>query len=101
MTLELFRAFIYYLFCLTAEVSDSEINHCKSLTRADCDAWFFFLQLKFLEVCQLSFVTQLGDKWKEGMVMKRSGGHKFKMGFMKDIKGCVGGCHCCRMWQQR
>ena len=42
-------------------------------------------QLKFLEVSHLSFVNNLGDKRKEGYVMKRSGGRRIGLGFIQSL----------------
>ncbi|KAI0220872.1 Phospholipase D1 [Lamellibrachia satsuma] len=43
--------------------------------------------LKFLEVSHLSFVNNLGGKWKEGFVLKRSGGRR--TGVIKSLQGLV------------
>ncbi|XP_077999833.1 phospholipase D1-like [Glandiceps talaboti] len=47
--------------------------------------------LEFLEVSHLSFVNDLGTKGKEGVVKKRSGGHRVPLGC---CTRCCGGCYC-------
>lgn len=54
--------------------------------------------LKFLEVSRLSFVEDLGSKLKEGLITKRSGGHRRVTNFL----GCTSCCICkCSVWRQR
>ena len=48
-----------------------------------------------------SFVNQLGGKWKEGRVQKRSGGHKFSVGPVVKMCGCAGRCILCHSWKER
>lgn len=52
--------------------------------------------LEFLEVCHLSFVKGLGDKLKEGIVQKRSGGRLISLSCCD-----CGSCLCCPRWHDR
>lgn len=55
------------------------------------------LQLKFFEVSHLSFIGKLGQKRKEGMVMKCSGGRHISIGCC----GCLGKFHLAGRWKKR
>ncbi|KAL5010637.1 hypothetical protein ScPMuIL_012942 [Solemya velum] len=53
--------------------------------------------VKFLEVSSLSFVNKLGKKWKEGLVMKCSGGRRISIGCC----GCLKKFHFAGRWSKR
>ncbi|KAL3883140.1 hypothetical protein ACJMK2_029433, partial [Sinanodonta woodiana] len=53
--------------------------------------------LKFLEVCELSFINRLGGKWKEGDVKKCSGGRRISIGCC----GCLKKYHLAGRWSKR
>ena len=57
--------------------------------------------MEFLEVSHYSFINQLGGKWREGIVKKRSGGHKFSVGRVVKLCGCAGRCIVCHSWKER
>ncbi|OWF47594.1 Phospholipase D1 [Mizuhopecten yessoensis] len=56
-----------------------------------------FETLKFLEVSQLSFVKKLGKKYKEGAIMKCSGGRHISIGCC----GCLKKFHLAGRWNKR
>ncbi|XP_073510611.1 phospholipase D2 isoform X2 [Phyllobates terribilis] len=55
----------------------------------------YHAMMEFLEVSQLSFITDLGSKGLEGFILKRSGGHR--------IQGlnCFGHHQICYRWSKR
>ncbi|KAM9311156.1 phospholipase D2 [Gastrophryne carolinensis] len=55
----------------------------------------YHAMMEFLEVSQLSFITDLGPKGLEGFILKRSGGHRIQ-GF-----NCVGRYQICYRWSKR
>jgi phospholipase D1/2 len=59
--------------------------------------FFSFLttkKLKFFEISHLSFIYEIGDKIKEGIIQKRSGGYKANM-------SCCWTMGCCACWHDR
>lgn len=48
--------------------------------------------MDFLEICPLSFVCDLGIKRKEGVVQKRSGGHRTTVGCFRLKRGFIDWC---------
>ncbi|XP_060083153.1 phospholipase D1-like [Ylistrum balloti] len=56
-----------------------------------------FETMKFLEVSQLSFVKKLGKKYKEGTIMKCSGGRHISIGCC----GCLKKFHLAGRWNKR
>uniref|UniRef100_A0A673B5E6 Phospholipase n=1 Tax=Sphaeramia orbicularis TaxID=375764 RepID=A0A673B5E6_9TELE len=56
---------------------------------------FWFIFMEFIDVSQLSFIHDLGPKGLEGMIYKRSGGHR--------IPGmnCCGHTQACYRWSKR
>uniref|UniRef100_A0A3B3TM77 phospholipase D n=1 Tax=Poecilia latipinna TaxID=48699 RepID=A0A3B3TM77_9TELE len=57
--------------------------------------FLFFFQMEFIDVSQLSFIHDLGPKGLEGMVLKRSGGHRFPG------LNCCGRSKICYHWSKR
>jgi phospholipase D1/2 len=49
---------------------------CKSFNLKTFLISLFFLQIKFVESSPLSFMRELGRKYKEGIVKKHSGGYR-------------------------
>uniref|UniRef100_A0A8C9TMS9 Phospholipase n=1 Tax=Scleropages formosus TaxID=113540 RepID=A0A8C9TMS9_SCLFO len=75
-----------------------EARQMPSLPRARSDELLRFasnFQMEFIDVSQMSFVHDLGPKGLEGMVYKRSGGHR--------IPGinCCGHSRVCYHWSKR
>uniref|UniRef100_A0AAX7TDR6 Phospholipase n=1 Tax=Astatotilapia calliptera TaxID=8154 RepID=A0AAX7TDR6_ASTCA len=56
---------------------------------------YFVLQLEFLSISPLSFVSDLGPKGLEGYILKRSGGHRI-LGL-----NCIGHHQICFRWSRR
>uniref|UniRef100_A0A915KQP2 Uncharacterized protein n=1 Tax=Romanomermis culicivorax TaxID=13658 RepID=A0A915KQP2_ROMCU len=58
--------------------------------------------VQFLDVSRLSFVYNLEHKWKEGLIVKKPGGHfGFKsINFNNCKKSCAETCHC-KEWYHR
>ena len=50
--------------------------------------------MKFFEISHLSFISDIGDKTKEGIIKKRSGGYKVNVGCCSTFN-----CSCC--WDKR
>ncbi|XP_015910970.2 phospholipase D1 isoform X1 [Parasteatoda tepidariorum] len=48
--------------------------------------------MDFLEICPLSFINDLGRKLKEGLVQKRSGGHRSSTGCFRLKRGFIDWC---------
>ncbi|GFR10586.1 phospholipase D1 [Trichonephila clavata] len=48
--------------------------------------------MDFLEICPLSFVSNLGKKRKEGLIQKRSGGHRISTGCFRLKRGFIDWC---------
>uniref|UniRef100_A0A9J7Z5D6 Phospholipase n=1 Tax=Cyprinus carpio carpio TaxID=630221 RepID=A0A9J7Z5D6_CYPCA len=75
------------------QVSSRRVSHFNMLTAVlqNC----FSLQMEFIDVSQLSFIQDLGPKGLEGIVYKRSGGHR--------IPGmnCCGHNEVCYRWSKR
>ncbi|XP_063969847.1 phospholipase D1-like [Lytechinus pictus] len=53
--------------------------------------------LEFLEVSHISFVDELGEKGKEGWVMKRSGGRRVQLGCFSSLS-CSARSHYSKRW---
>ncbi|XP_030843642.1 phospholipase D1 [Strongylocentrotus purpuratus] len=53
--------------------------------------------LEFLEVSHISFVDELGEKGKEGWVMKRSGGRRVQLGCFSSLS-CSANSHYSKRW---
>uniref|UniRef100_A0AAX7TRA6 Phospholipase n=1 Tax=Astatotilapia calliptera TaxID=8154 RepID=A0AAX7TRA6_ASTCA len=97
-----YSQFIFYLHCALQSSFFCLYFHCMFLdlnTQPPNKTLFYFSlcshTMEFIDVSQLSFIHDLGPKGLEGMVLKRSGGHR--------IPGmnCCGRSRMCYRWSKR
>uniref|UniRef100_A0A3Q4GQ01 Phospholipase n=1 Tax=Neolamprologus brichardi TaxID=32507 RepID=A0A3Q4GQ01_NEOBR len=94
-----YSQFIFYLHRALQSVFFCLYFHCMFLdlnTQPSNKTLFYSLSaMEFIDVSQLSFIHDLGPKGLEGMVLKRSGGHR--------IPGmnCCGRSRMCYRWSKR
>uniref|UniRef100_A0A665WJ46 Phospholipase n=1 Tax=Echeneis naucrates TaxID=173247 RepID=A0A665WJ46_ECHNA len=87
MCTEMFPAQVLMSTCIARVCTHRRMNPLSSLSACS--------QMEFIDVSQLSFIHDLGPKGLEGMIYKRSGGHR--------IPGmnCCGQSQVCYRWSKR